>query len=526
MRHPVISLSIPRLAVTTAVSLAICLAACDDDHTTGPHPDGAVVDPDDIIPAARRMDWRPGVPGGIPPVAQVCPAGAPTVLDHGAVADGTTDDAPAFQDAIDAAPDQGAVRIPAGDYRLAAGLTIDHGVVLCGDGPDQSRLLFDTESTAVSIVTYDRGAWVDLESGYDHGSTTLVVANAATFAPGDYAEVQQDNNWDRMDPEGEWRNASWVPEAAMGQMVQIVSLEGNTLTVDPPVTVSYDTSHHPRIRPLGLVTGAGLQSLYLTRLNDSDHGTIEIKNAVGCWIRDCEGEMTYRSHVSTNAALWCEIRDSWFHHAHDHGGGGHGYGVNLGNHTTACLVENNVLVDLRHSMLVQSGATANVFGYNYSRENYQSEGGEWTPCDISLHGHYPSMNLFEGNVVQEIDVADYWGPCGPGNTFFRNRTQSEGIQVMDYSHDQNVVGNELTTDPNVVEVDDTCAGALIHANLQDGVVTYHPDIPDPALPASLYLTAPPAFFTSIPLPWPATGSDVATEAHPIPAEQRWLDAQP
>jgi Pectate lyase superfamily protein len=515
-----------RFALPLTICLAACLAACGDDNDTAPHPDGAVVDPSNIIPAHRRLDWQPGVVGGIPTVAEACPVSAPTVLDFGAVADGVTDDAPAFQDAIDAAPESSSVRIPAGDYLLASGLTIDHGVVLCGAGSDQSRLLFDTESTAISMVTYDRGDWVALESGYSHGSTTLTVADPASFAPGDYAELQQDNNWARMDPEGVWRNASWVPEAAMGQMVQIINVEGNTLTVAPPVTVDYDPSYHPQIRPLGLVSGAGLQSLYLTRLNASDHGTIELKNAVGCWVRDCESEMTYRAHVSTNAALWCEIRDSWFHHAHDHGGGGHGYGVNLGNHTTACLVENNVFVDLRHSMLVQSGATANVFGYNYSRENYQSEGGDWTPCDISLHGHYPSMNLFEGNVIQEIDVSDYWGPCGPGNTFFRNRVESEGIQIMDYSHDQNIVANELTASPNIVDVDDTCAGALIHANLEDGVVGFHPDISDHSLPDSLYLATPPAFFSTTAVPWPTTGSDVASQANPLPAQQRWLDTQP
>lgn len=255
------------------------------------------------------------------------------MLDFGAVGDGTTDDAQAFQDAIDDAPQGGAVHVPAGDYLLGSGLTMDHGVVLCGEGPDQSRLLFDAESTAISMVVYDRGDWVALESGYDHGSDTLVVADGATFAAGDHAELQQDNNWDRMDPEGEWRNASWVPEAAMGQMVQIVAVAGNT--------------------------------------------------------------------------------------------------------------------------------------------------------------------------------------------FFRNRVESEGIQIMDYSHDQNVVGNELTTAPNIVEVDDTCGGVLIHANLQDGAIGYHPDIPEHTLPASLYLTTAPPFFGG--LPWPATGADVATDGHTLPAHQRWID---
>ena len=94
-------------------------------------------------------------------------------------------------------------------------------------------------------------------------------------------------------------------------------------------------------------------------------------------------------------------------------------------------------------MMVHIGANGNVFGYNYSIEPYQNEGGNWTPCDISIHGHYPYANLFEGNIVQEITVADYWGPAGPGNTFLRNRVEKEGITLEDSSNYQNFIGNEI-----------------------------------------------------------------------------------
>jgi hypothetical protein len=167
--------------------------------------------------------------------------------------------------------------------------------------------------------------------------------------------------------------------------------------------------------------------------------------------------------VNLSESLWCEVRDSYMHDAHDHGGSGHGYGSNLGTHATVNLVENNIFVHLRHSMLVQVGATGNVFGYNYSIDPY-ANGGGWTPCDISLHGHYPNMNLFEGNTIQEVDVSDYWGPCGPGNTFFRNRTEAEGIEVMDYSHRQNVFGNELGTDPNIISTESSVNETLVHGN--------------------------------------------------------------
>ena len=302
-------------------------------------------------------------------------------------------------------------------------------------------------------------------------------------------------------------------------MVHILSVNGNVLTVEPPIHINLDPNFNPQIRRMGLVEGAGIQGLYITRTPSYDHATIEIKNAVASWIRDCESENTLVSHVTASSSLWCEIRDSYMHHSYDYGGGGHGYGVNLGNHVTAFLVENNIFVHLRHSMLVQVGATGNVFGYNYSIQQYQDEGGNWTPCDISLHGHYPNMNLFEGNTIQEIDVSDYWGPCGPGNTFFRNRVEAEGIEIMDYSHGQNVVGNELGSGINVISVESTVTDTLIHGNYENGSISWDPSISVHELPPSLYLESKPAFFGDT--PWPVTGADIAPGSGKIPAQQRY-----
>jgi hypothetical protein len=398
---------------------------------------------------------------------------------------------------------------------------IDRGVVLCGEGPELSRLLFDTDDLAIDIVTYDRGDFVAVVSGADKGSTVIVVEDASSFSAGGYAELQQTNDWSVMDPAGEWRDASWVPEDAVGQMFRIASVTGDALTVEPPVHMTYDMGQDPVIRRLGLVEGAGLQDLYVSRVGTQDASTVEMKNAALSWMRGCESDFTSGSHVSMTSALWCEVRDSFLHDSHDHGGGGHGYGVNLGNHVTGVLVENDIFVHLRHSMLVQVGATGNVFGYNYSIEPYQSEGGDWTPCDVSLHGHYPNMNLFEGNVVQEIDVSDYWGASGPGNTFFRNRVESEGIEIMDHAHDQNVVGNELGSDPDVVSSDSTVHGTLVHGNYEDGSIHWDPGIESRDLPSSLYLDAKPAFFGDA--DWPVTGGDLAPSTGTIPARERYED---
>ena len=479
----------------------------------------AVIAYAEIVPPDRRIVWQPGIPGGIPDKSVACPAAAPSVQDFGAVGDGVVDDYPAFDAAISAAAEGSAIWIPEGDYLLRTGLSIDKGVILCGEGPDKSRLLFDCAETAIDIVTYDRGTFVDITGGATKDSTQLTVTDASSFSPGDFAEMQQDNDWAVMDPEDYWRNSGnvdWVPESCVGQMFEVVAVNGNTITVDPPVHFDYNPAMNPQIRRMGLVVGAGIEGLYLTRLNTADRATVGMKNAAHCWMRNCESENTFRAHLTGSSALRCEIRRNYMHHAHDYGGGGHGYGVTLGNHVTDFLTEDNIFVHLRHAMMVQVGASGNVYGYNYSVET-QSE-GTWTPCDISLHGHYPHMNLFESNTVQEVDVSDYWGPCGPGNTFLRNRVESEGIQVMDYSHRQNVVGNELTTDPNIISEEDNVQDTLIHGNYQDGSISWDPGISDRDIPASYYHGSKPGFFGCT--PWPAIGADLAPNAELIPAEQR------
>jgi hypothetical protein len=61
--------------------------------------------------------------------------------------------------------------------------------------------------------------------------------------------------------------------------------------------------------------------------------------------------------------------------------------------------------DLKHAMIIQLGTNGCVFGYNYAQRNYSDDG--WDKTYISVHGHYPFMNLFEGNIVGSAGLADY-----------------------------------------------------------------------------------------------------------------------
>jgi hypothetical protein len=265
----------------------------------------------------------------------------------------------------------------------------------------------------------------------------------------------------------------------------------------------------------------GIEDLHVERIDDGS-ANIRLGGLAWCWIRGVESEMAGTTHVDTLDLYQCEFRNSYFHHAHGYGNGGQGYGVALWRGATRCLVENNIFRSLRHGMLLFMGAAGNVIGYNYSREPRNAPGDDFVQADVSFHGHYPSHNLIEGNVVQKITVSDWWGPAGPGNTLLRNCVQAKGILVDDASHGQNILGNFLAPGTDIW-IDDSVRDTFVHGNVINGVVQWDSDTPDHESPASLYLPFAPDFFEG--LEWPAIGPDVNSGCS-NPALKRWQDGKP
>ncbi len=321
--------------------------------------------PDTIVPPDRRVTWDPGVHGGIPELAVV-----KNVLDFGAVADNSTDNRLAFQNAINAAAAAGggAVWVPAGTYRFtsanAFGSSIDlrSGVVLRGAGEDATHLVFDFNGAgidAIKILAWDYGDFVPVVGGYAKGSTTLTLANASSISAGDYAEIQEEND-------ALIGNESWAKDA-LGEMVEVVSVNGNQITLAEPLHYAYQANRNPVLRRVGVIEGAGVERMHLQRQDAGQGQMILIYNAANVWVREVESEGITYSHIMGISSTKCEIRDNTIHHARAYGSGGQGYGVDLEKHVTGCLVENNIFEALRHAMLAQIGASGNVFAYNYAR---------------------------------------------------------------------------------------------------------------------------------------------------------------
>ena len=187
-----------------------------------------------ILPPDRRIDWNPGIPGGIPDIESP----VKNILDFGADPNGISDSRAAIVSAMNALPSSGGVVfIPAGTFIIKSKITVGKSnIVFRGEGRN-SILLMDFADYCFDIITYQRGDWQNLTTDIPKGTLNLVVPDGSKFKVDDFAEIEQDNNPDIMYTDPEW-NQSWA-ENAVGQLFRIKKIEGNELTFEAPVNFNF-----------------------------------------------------------------------------------------------------------------------------------------------------------------------------------------------------------------------------------------------------------------------------------------------
>jgi hypothetical protein len=442
-----------------------------------------------FLPFDRSIDWSNcGLPSGLSPAAKT----ADVKKDFGAKGDGKTDDSMAFISAIASLQEGGTLNVPPGEYLIKEPLVIGRDkIVIKGKGKKKPVIIFSFENDpavdGLTISGQDGSDWMKAGPGLEKGAVKFQVEDPSVFKPGDFAEIQQDNDPVIHYTRQEW-NQDWAQEV-IGQVFMITAVDSKTVTIDEPLHTGYDAKMEPVIRKLNAVKECDVENLKFKRLDRGEGNTLALIKAAYCAIKDVESEYVLRAHVFIAQSYRCAVTGSYFHHAHDYGGGGHGYGVEINRHASNNLIENNEFFNLRHSMMVHVGANGNVFGYNKSKQPVAT--GDHTPgtiiCDISVHGHYPYMNLFEGNTVQKIEVSDWWGPCGQGNTFFRNVIEGEGVSVKDGSNGQNIIGNRITNALFKIVPDQSVDAStlIIHGNQVNGAIMWDEKL-GRELPESLY----------------------------------------
>ncbi|MGN6566895.1 MAG: glycosyl hydrolase family 28-related protein [Flavipsychrobacter sp.] len=392
------------------------------------------------IPAERLTDWsKAGVTDSISDYGTVV-----NIMDYGAVPDGLTANDTAFASALAAlAGKPGIILFPAGSYLFHQNINLRDSLVLRGNGV-ATKLLFNlggSSVNAINIQGMQGSADWSIQQAANKNDTTLYLDNISGLASGDWIKLYGNDSG--------LVTSSWAYHS-VGQILQIAAIQGNKVIFHQKLRKNYPDGYKTQLKKLLPVKNAGIECLYIERMDSTAQQTsnVLLNYAVDCHIIGIESNQTNFAHIEVDNSAHLTIRGNYFHHSHAYGSNGQGYGVAVEYSSGDCLVDNNIFEHLRHSMLVQAGANGNVFAYNYSKDPYWIEPGYPANAsgDIVCHGNYPYLNLFEGNIVQNIVVDNSHGINGPFNTFFRNRASLWGIvQVGTPVTDSvNYIGNEVT----------------------------------------------------------------------------------
>src|SRR5258707_3335006 len=528
---------------------SFCIGARAD--TTTPPRTGSPV-----IPSGRTIKWTPGLEfrDGIP---------KRTILinvkhtPYNAKCDGVTDDTKACQATLDAAKANDVIYLPASTYLIRSTLHISRpNISIRGAGP-ACTIIHLADNGGLPIIRFNYlNSWsprVAITSACTQGATHITLTTSNGIKVGDIVLISQLNP-SFVDTQGDsgqpipWAGAPGLKgkrndfARVMTQVDRVTAITGKTLTLERPPYLTFRASQSPAINYMTPTYGIGVESLQLYRTGKGTGGyNISMGTVAECWVTNVASinapgaECDY--HIEINDSYACEIRECWFQ-----GGGvndsGHDYGAYLVNNASDVLVEDNIFVALRPTMVIAAGDSGSAYGCNYATGNIESDmGTNWCAEDACTHGCEPYMTLFEGNIVGQIPFDDTHGG-NAYNTVFRcwslawssataNATGNrEAINLQTSTYAANVVGCVLGYAPHPDTTDITYdeearSTAYVEGNFSIKSGTADWTSSPVNLPASLYHSPKPTWWTSPP-PFPAMGPDCSPVNGSIPAEVRYM----
>jgi len=473
------------------------------------------------IPDSLKSDWNlSGVDSSF-----TIPSTTLDVINYGAIPNDGLNDLTAIQNVFNNLPANGAVVLfPPGVFNFSSFINIPSNCIIRGSGSDSTFFVFDmggATANCFNVMGSGSANYLSIQNTLSKGSNIIVVQNANSFfAVGDRIELYEQNGlWDIVP-------ATWA-QNCVGHLSTVDSVWGDTIRIVEPVRIDFDLSLNPKIHKLQCIENSGIQCLRFTRVDSlapSINYGIYFFNAFNCIVSGVESYKSIGAHIWAEASAHLTIERNYFHEAYTYDGSNtRGYGVIMAVHTCLARIENNIFKTLRHSMMVKQGANGNVFAYNYSVDPNRSEFPSNYGADICLHGHYPFANLFEGNINQNTAIDQAYGPSGPGNTFFRNRSELYGFIMTSgsvQSNQQIIVGNDIPS-TTLFQGQYLLAGSGHYesANRVKNVVT--PSGTNSLSDTSLYLQSKPPYWSAN-LSWPSIGIPVVQATYQLPSAIRYV----
>lgn len=406
----------------------------------------------EIIPGNRRIQWDPGVRGGIPSRSTICAnVKSPP---YNALGDGLVDDTSVIQNAINACGTGQVVYLPSGTYKISAPLRVKSGITVRGDGMTKTIIKGASGYTSKWLIGFEDPSFDwdlsksparDLSSGYTKGSSVLTTSVAHGWNPGDIILIDQleDPSGDPpISNDGASGACTWCGRSSgnrpIGQWAKVISVPTTTTAqIDPPLYWYFNGTKSPQaVKITGLTQNAGVEDLTVDNSISGARDTAYIHFAVNSWFLRIELNGSYRRHIDVYGGLWNTITGSILHEGvpatptvGTNYGPDRAYGVFLGPWPTASLVENTIFNHLSIGISLEGAPSGNVISYNYFRDFYYKD-VDWQREAIGHHGAHPIMNLIEGNVIEGLTLGadNYWGTSSH-STFFRNRATNNSAKT-------------------------------------------------------------------------------------------------
>jgi hypothetical protein len=407
------------------------------------------------------VDWtQAGLPGGIPSRSTICA----NVL--------TTDNTAAIQSKINACPANQVVQFPSGTWNLSGSIFANKGIVLRGNGPTHTLInlsgnIFLGTSGSGNMGGYPANLGsTNWTGGLTKGSTVLTLASTAGVVAGQRIVLDQydspnvftfavegectsGNSCGRNDSPLQFNGAD---SRAQFEIVEIQSVDSPTqITIKTPgVAYNHSSGLAPQAfywntsgaQGPGNIKYAGIEDMKINA-NFNDFA-ISMPFCDYCWVQNVAITNIARSAVFFWWGYRDEVRDSYIS-ASNTSGAPTEYGIEL-LATSFAKVENNILFGVTSPILPESSYGV-VAGYNYTLNT--ASGNQFGSFEPHLAHNY--LQLYEGNVVDEIMYDNSWGSSSQ-NTAFRNRLSGnspnktnyrQAMKINAHNHDMNIVGNVI-----------------------------------------------------------------------------------
>lgn len=419
--------------------------------------------PGSLLPADRNADWNPGMNsvGGIPNRTTVCA----TVSPSGG------EDSGRINAAINSCPAGQVVQLTAGTFLTNDHVLVNKGITLRGAGPDQTVLSKTNGATPGSYnppdaeeniivgpyrYSNDPDTSVNLTSDAQDGAYSVTVSSTAGFAPGQFVIIDEDHfsnsvaSWQPLYFNGAPTGSQvWVSDRVLwklhnpaegqddgfpdslcwftrcngnvlGEVKEIASISGNTVTFTTPFHINYRTNHNAQMTRDGngyYLTNAGVENLTMLR---GSNGCINFHHVAKSWAKNIECDTWLGHGVDIHRAHKIEIRDSTIHDGAWQVPTGGGYAIDVGSYSSDILIENNIIFKTNKVMVANSGGAGSVVAYNYTDDGHAGDALSWQ--EVGINGsHYAGSHhmLFEGNYSFNADSDSTHGGASY-HTFFRN----------------------------------------------------------------------------------------------------------